>query len=52
MIQGRKVDGRKVDAGTDKLILDISGDQYFNGVFMIVVDKAGDRRYEKLVINR
>ncbi|MBL0027321.1 MAG: T9SS type A sorting domain-containing protein [Saprospiraceae bacterium] len=51
-IQGRKLYTRNVDAGTQRLNLDISGDEYYNGVYMMMIDKAGERLFEKLVINR
>ena len=51
-IQGKKISDRIIDAGTERLVLDVSGNEFTNGIFMIMVEKAGDRRYEKLVINR
>ena len=51
-IQGKKVSDRMIDAGTERLVLDVSGNEFTNGIYMILIEKAGERKYEKLVISR
>ena len=51
-MQGKKVLGRKVYAGTEKLTIDIAVNELTNGMYLIMVDKAGERLYQKMMISR
>jgi predicted kinase len=43
---------KNIEIGTDNLYLDIAGSEYKNGMYLIMVDKAGERFYQKMMINR
>jgi hypothetical protein len=51
-IQGKKIIQKKIAPDTNKLYLDLSTSDYMNGMYLIMVDKEGERKYQKMMISR
>ena len=51
-MQGRRVTQQKIEEGAKRITLDTDSGRWSSGVYMIMVNKGGKCKYQKLILNR